>query len=160
MGRRTKYKVCLSTEQRERLWAIARNGYQPAKKMLHARILLMADRAHPDGNWQDQQIAQALSVHPNTVARVRKLFVSDGETQALGRKPRAQPPIKPKLSDAKIAKLLALYHDGPPPGHDSWSLSLLVRELKAQKIVKHICRETVRKILKEQGIRLSRRKRA
>ncbi|MBV5257854.1 hypothetical protein FLX56_05385 [Synechococcus moorigangaii CMS01] len=154
-----KYRVCLTAEQRERLRAIARNGYQPVKKTLHARILLMADRAHPAGNWQDQQIAQALSIHPNTVARVRKLFATQGEAEALSRKSRKAPPITPKLTTAKIEKLLALYQETPPAGRKHWSLSLLVKELKDRGIVQHICRETIRRVLKEQGIILSRHKR-
>lgn len=155
-----KYRVRLTAEQRERLRAIARNGYQPVKKTVHARILLMADRSHPEGNWQDQQIAQALSIHPNTVARVRKLFATQGEAQALGRKQRKSPPVAPKLTGIKVDKLLALYQEDPPAGHRYWSLSLLVKELKDRGIVKHICRETVRRVLKEQGITLSRQKRA
>lgn len=154
-----KYRVRLTAEQRERLRAIARNGYQPVKKTLHARILLMADRSHPKGNWHDQQIAQALSIHPNTVARVRKLFATQGEIEALGRKTRKSPPITPKLTGAKVEQLLALYQEDPPLGRKYWSLSLLVQELKDRGIVKHICRETVRRVLKEQGIILSRQKR-
>lgn len=155
----TKYNVRLTLAQRSDLQAIARNGYHSAKKMLHARILLMADRAHPEGNWTDQQIAQALGVHPNTVARVRKLFVTKGEDLALNRKQRKTPPIKPKLPGTKAEKLLALYQGDPPVGHDYWSLSLLVTELQKRGLVKSVCRETVRKVLKEQGIVLTRRKR-
>jgi hypothetical protein len=155
-----KYRVRLTAEQRDRLRAIARNGHHPAKKILHARILLMADRAHPEGNWQDQQIAQALSLHPNTVGRVRKLFATQGEAIALGRKPRRSPPMKPKLTGAKLEQLLALYAEDPPGDRRYWSLSLLVQELEARGIVKKICRETVRVALKEQGIMLSRRKRS
>ncbi|BAW97490.1 Transposase [[Synechococcus] sp. NIES-970] len=154
-----KYRVCLTSEQRARLQAIARNGHHPAKKILHARILLMADRAHPKGNWQDQQIAQALGIHPNTVGRVRKLFATEGETSALGRKLRRSPPVKPKLVGVKVEQLLALYAEAPPAGRRYWSLSLLVQELEARGIVKKICRETVRNALKEQGITLNRRKR-
>ncbi len=159
MGVSIKYNVRLAPYQRDSLQAIARNGTRSAKKILHARILLMADKSHPEGNWSDQQIAQALNVHPNTVARIRKLFVTKGEAIALNRKARQTPPIPPKISQAKTAKLLALYHDSPPAGHDYWSLSLLVTELKKRGLVKSICRETVRKVLKQQGITLSRHKR-
>lgn len=151
--------VRLTSAQRSELQAIARNGYHAAKKMLHARILLMADRAHPEGNWTDQQIAQALNVHPNTVARIRKLFVTKGEDLALNRKQRQQPPIKPKFTGAKAQKLLALCQEKPPAGHDYWSLSLLVSVLKERGLVNSVCRETVRKVLRKQGIMLTRRKR-
>lgn len=158
MGAGTKYNVCLTPQQRNDLQQITRNGYQSAKTILHARILLMADRAHPEGNWTDTQIAQALSIHANTVARIRKLFVTDGEARALNRKVRETPPIPPKIAGEKAQKLLELYANKPPAGHRYWSLSLLVTELKAQGLVQSICRETVRKVLKEHGIVLSRRK--
>lgn len=158
MGAGTKYNVRLTPDQRHNLQRVVRNGYQAAKTILHARILLMADRAHPEGNWTDQQIAQALSVHPNTVARIRKLFATGGEVTALHRKVRQKPPITPKIAGKKVEKLLALYRSEPPEGHRYWSLSLLVRELQARGLVDNICRETVRKVLKQQGISLSRRK--
>ena len=158
MGAGTKYNVRLTPQQREDLQRTARNGYQSAKMILHARILLMADRAHPEGNWTDAQIAQALSVHPNTVARIRKFFVTGGEERALSRKIRETPPVKPKIAGDKAQKLLELYASDPPEGKSYWSLSLLVSELKARGLVKSICRETVRKVLKEHGIVLSRRK--
>ncbi|MGB3491655.1 MAG: IS630 family transposase, partial [Elainellaceae cyanobacterium] len=45
MGRGKKYekKIRLSAEQRERLEDISRKGHAPAKKILHAQVLLMAD---------------------------------------------------------------------------------------------------------------------
>jgi hypothetical protein len=158
MGAATKYHVRLNPEQRADLQQIARNGYQSAKTILHARILLMADRAHPEGHWTDQQIAQALSLHPNTVARIRKLFVTGGEQAALHRKVRQEPPVQPKIAGRTAEKLLALYASPPPGDRRYWSLSLLVTELKNRGLVDHICRETVRKVLKQHGIMLTREK--
>jgi len=43
MGRGWRDKVNLTGEQRENLEQISRNGYAAAKKILHARILLMCD---------------------------------------------------------------------------------------------------------------------
>jgi hypothetical protein len=39
-----QYPVCLSVEQRQRFEDIARNGRAPAKKISHARVLLLSDR--------------------------------------------------------------------------------------------------------------------
>jgi hypothetical protein len=44
-----KNKVRLSEEQRQRLKDISRNGSASVKKVLHARVLLMADQEHPEG---------------------------------------------------------------------------------------------------------------
>lgn len=80
-----KHKVDLSSEQREKLDSISRNGHSPAKKILHARVLLMADLEHPKGGKTDGQISDALGIHVNTVARIRKKFATEGETTALER---------------------------------------------------------------------------
>ncbi len=58
-------------EARERLESITRNGSAPAKKIQHARVLLMSDQDHPAGRYHDQQIAALLGIHVNTVAGIR-----------------------------------------------------------------------------------------
>src|SRR5580700_2789439 len=92
-----KHTVHLSAESRQRLEMIARNGSAPAKKMIHARVLLMSDQHHESGRYHDNEIATALGLHINTVARIRKRFVEQGEQPALNRKQRPMPPIPPKL---------------------------------------------------------------
>jgi uncharacterized protein (UPF0305 family) len=80
-----KYTVELSADARVRLESITRNGSAPAKKIMHARVLLMSDRHHESGRYHDQEIAAALNVHINTVARIRKRFVQQGEAPAVDR---------------------------------------------------------------------------
>ena len=43
MGRGRRDKVLLTSEQRNKLENISRNGHAPAKKILHAQVLLMCD---------------------------------------------------------------------------------------------------------------------
>ena len=145
----SKYVVDLSPEARERLEEVARNGTAPAKKVLHARVLLMSDAHHPGGRYHDQAIAAALGMHVNTVARVRKRFALRGEQPALDRKPRATPPVPPKLDGRAEAHLVAVCCSPPPQGHARWTLSLLARELVGRKVVTSVCRETVRLALKK-----------
>lgn len=96
MGRGRRDKVHLTVEQRERLEQISRNGYAPAKKILHARILLMCDEGEQGKRkWTDEEIAQALQVHRNTVARIRQRFLLKGEKPALERSQRKTPPTAP-----------------------------------------------------------------
>jgi hypothetical protein len=144
-----KYIVQLSTEVRERLETIARNGSAPAKKILHARVLLMSDQHHESGRYHDHQIAAALGIHINTAARIRKLFVLQGEQPALERKPRLTPPVPPKLDGHREAALVAICCSKPPDGHVRWTLSLLQQEAVNRNIVTSICRETIRKTLKK-----------
>src|SRR5438445_3274898 len=93
----SKYIVQLSAQARERLESITRNGSAPAKKILHARVLLMSDQHHESGRYHDHQIGAALGIHINTVARIRKLFVQHGEQPAVDRKARLTPPVAPKI---------------------------------------------------------------
>jgi transposase len=143
-----KYVVRLTAEQRQRLDDWARNGQAPAKKILHARILLMSDQDHPQGRWHDEQIAAALAVHVNTVARIRKRFTAQGEQPALDRRPRAAPPVPPKLDGRAEAHLLALCCSDPPAGRDRWTLRLLAAEL-GRRVEVTVCAETVRQALKK-----------
>lgn len=42
---------------------------------------------------RDEQIAEALGLHRNSVARIRQRFLQLGEAPALNRQPRCQPPV-------------------------------------------------------------------
>jgi hypothetical protein len=68
MANPNKYKINLSEAQSHQLKDISRNGQAPAKKILHAQMLLLSDCEHPEGGWTDEQISSALGVHPYTVA--------------------------------------------------------------------------------------------
>jgi transposase len=144
-----KNKIYLSEQQRQRLKEMSRNGSAPAKKILHARVLLMADQDHPEGRWSDAQISEALGLHLNTIANSRKRFVLDGEAPALNRRERLPAPVPSKLDGEKHAHLVAICCSEPPEGRIRWTLSLLVDELKRRGIVTQISRETVRQSLKK-----------
>ena len=63
MGRGRRDKVNLTGEQRENLEQISRNGYAPAKKILHARILLMCDEGEQaKRKWTDAAAAPIIAL--------------------------------------------------------------------------------------------------
>lgn len=150
MGRGRRDKVLLTPEQRQRLEGVSRNGHSPAKKILHAQILLMCDEGK-DANrrWSDEEIAAALNVHRNTVGRIRQRFLKLGEEPALNRRARLTPPIPTILDQHSEAELVALYHSPPPEGKSHWSVRMLAEELKNRGIVSEISRETVRRAIKK-----------
>lgn len=149
MSRVRKNIITLSAEQRSRLEALSRNGHAPAKKIQHARILLMADAYHPEGRWTDVQISHALGVHRNTISRLRARFVQHGEGPALTRRQRPTPPNPARFDGAKQAHLIAVCCSPPPAGHARWTLSLLAEEVKSRGLVTQVCRETIRRVLKK-----------
>ena len=144
-----KYRVRLTPGQRDRLAALTRTGTAPARKILHARVLLLADEAHPDGRRPDTYITEVVGPHRRTVVRIRRRFVEQGEQPALDRKPRATPPTPPRLDSAAEARLVALTCSDPPAGRARWTLALLARELTRLEVVTSVCRETVRRALKK-----------
>ncbi len=145
----TKYAVRLPADARARLESVTRNGAAPAKKIMHARVLLMSDQHHEAGRYHDHQIAAALAVHVNTVARVRKAFALRGEGPAVDRKVRTTPPVAPKLDGHAEARLVAICCSPPPLGRVRWTMGLLQQECVGRKIVTSVCRETIRKTLKK-----------
>lgn len=143
------YPVHLAPEQRLSLEEVTRDGHATAKKIRHALVLLLSDHGRPEGRRTDPEIAEALGMHVNTVARVRKRFVTEGERPALGRKPRLTPPVPPKVDGHVEAQLIALCCGPPPEGRARWTLNLLAGELTRRKLVTSITGEAVRKVLKK-----------
>lgn len=144
-----QYPITLTAEQRERLDLITRNGHAPARKIRHAHVLLLSDRRRPGGRMTRTQIAEMLNMHVNTVDRIRKRFVQEGEAPALHRRPRRTPPVPPKLDGRAEAQLIAICCSQAPEGRTRWTLTLLANELVKRKVVTSICAETVRKTLKK-----------
>src|SRR5271155_4459638 len=83
-----KYRVSLTAEERAALEQMVSVGKAAARKLTHARILLLADTT-PGGERSDDQIVDALGVGICTVSRVRKRLVTQGLQQAIN--PKSQP---------------------------------------------------------------------
>ena len=149
-----KYLIWLTDEQRERIEAITRNGRASAKKIRHAQVLLWSDGNREGGRISSREIAERLGMHDNSVDRIRKRFVLEGEEPALNRKVREIPAIEPKIDGKVEAHLIAVCCGPPPAGRTRWTLSLLAGELKKRKLVTSVCAETVRKTLKKTNLSL------
>lgn len=144
-----KYLVWLSSEQRKRLEVLTRNGHASAKKIRHAQVLLWSDGHRDGGRLSSREIGERLGMHDNSVDRIRKRFVLEGEEPALNRKPRETPAVPPKIDGEVEAHLIAICCGAPPEGQARWTLKLLASELKKRRLVTSVCVETVRKALKK-----------
>ena len=142
-----KYIVRLTGEEREPLEAMVSKGKTSARKIVHAQILLKADRDGP--NWTDEEISEAFGVHTSTVRSIRERFVNEGLESALNRKKQAKPPRERILDGAKEAQLLAVACGSPPDGRARWTLHLLAGKLVEMRLVETISHETVRRTLKK-----------
>jgi transposase len=143
------YPVRLTSEQREVLTDITRNGRNSAKKIRRAQILLWSDVDREGGRLSSREIAERLGMHDNSVDRVRKRFVLEGEAAALERKVRETPAVPAKIDGHVEAHLIAICCGPAPEGRVRWTLTLLASELKRKGLVTGVCAETVRQALKK-----------
>jgi transposase len=146
-----RYPVALTAEQRDRLERLTRTGAAPVSKVRHARVLLLSDANRPGGRLTRDRIADALGMHVNTVDRLRKRFVLDGEAPAINRKARAEPPTPAKIDGRVEAHLVAICCSAAPAGRARWTLALLAGELKRRGLVTAVSVEAVRQALKKTG---------
>jgi transposase len=123
-------------------------GKAAARKLAHARILLLADTSPGQGH-SDERIADALGVGLRTIARVRQRFVIDGVQAAIDRSPQPPRPDKIKIKGDIEQRLVRLACSDPPEGRCHWTLQLLADELVVLGLVESISTETVRQALKK-----------
>ena len=143
-----KYLVRLTAEEQAQLSQMIRSGKAAARALLHARILLKADKRPETPAWSDEAIGEALEVHVTTVARVRQRFVEEGLEAALRPKPTLRR-YERKLDGQAEAHLLALACGPAPKGQARWTLRLLADQLVELRQVPSISHETVRQVLKK-----------
>jgi len=145
-----KYRVTLTAEERTELERLVSVGKGAARKLTHARILLLADTA-AGAEHADEEIVAALRVGLCTVGRVRQRLVTQGLPAALN--PRAQPqrPDTIKIKGDVEQALIRLACSEPPEGRCHWTLQLLADELVVLGLVEDISTETVRQALKKLG---------
>jgi hypothetical protein len=145
---RKQYVVRLSEEERAELQTMIGRGVAPARAQTHARILLKANRGEAGPEWTDGAISTALEVDPTTVARVRKLYVTEGLAVALYRKAPDRV-YRRKLDGEQEARLIAVACSEPPSGQKRWTLRLLADKLVELEVVEAVSHETVRQTLKQ-----------
>ena len=144
-----RYAVCLTDTERAELRELIAAGTAPARKLMHARILLKADQSANGPGEPDEAIAQAVEVSQPTVFRVRRHYVEQGWEAALNRRPPTREYHR-KLDGAQEAHLIALACAQPPQGQARWSLRLLASKLVELQVVDGpVSYQTVRRVLKK-----------
>ncbi len=142
-----KYRVTLTAEERDGLQQLVSRGKAAARKLTHARILLLADTMGE--NLSDEGIIKALGTSLRTVARVRQSFVTQSLLSALDRKAQPPRPDKIKIKGDLEQRLVKVACSDPPQGRCHWTLQLLADEMVVLGLVDSVSTETVRKALKK-----------
>jgi hypothetical protein len=142
-----KYRVTLTAEERVGLEQLVSAGKAAARRLMHARILLLADACAGDEN--DEAIVDAVGCSLRTISRVRRQFVTCGLDAAIARRLQPERPEKVKIKGDVEQRLITLACSEPPEGRCQWTLRLLGDELVALGLVERISTETVRQALKK-----------
>jgi hypothetical protein len=143
-----KYRVTLAQDERAELEQLVSRGKAAARKLIHARILLLADDSRGQES-ADEQIVAALGTSLRTVSRVRQQLVTQGLDFALLRRRQPPRPDKVKIKGDVEQRLIELACSDPPRGRCHWTLQLLADELVVLGLVDRVGIETVRLALKK-----------
>ena len=143
-----RYRVTLTEAERRDLQAMVSKGKAAARKLVRARILLLADQADGGPAKADVEIVDALGCARATVERLRQEFVEEGLDGILHPKPTARTYLR-RLDGKAEAHLIAMACGAAPPGRARWTLRLLADRLVALGHVDSVSYETVRQTLKK-----------
>jgi hypothetical protein len=143
-----KYRVTLDADERATLERLVAVGKGAARRLTHARILLLADTG-PGPDWSDAAIGDALGTSVRTVERVRQRLVTEGLQAALHPRPQPARPAKVKIKGDVEQRLVQLACSDPPQGRCHWTLQLLADELVVLGLAEALSTETVRRALKK-----------
>jgi hypothetical protein len=91
-----KFRVTLTDEERTDLECLVSVGKGAARKLTHARILLLADVTGGEA-CSDEDIVASLGCSLRTIARVRKRFVTESLDAAVSPRPQPSRPDKIKV---------------------------------------------------------------
>jgi transposase len=144
-----RYKVTLTVEERQQMEKLVSSGKGAARKLTHARILLLADEGDHGPGRSNAAIVEALGVSERTVERVRKRFVTESLDAALHPRPQPPRPDKVKIKGPVEKQLVQLACSDPPRGRCRWTLQLLANRLVILKCVDGVSKEAVRRVLKK-----------
>lgn len=145
---RTQHLVHLTADERATLTRLVSRGRASARTILHAQILLRADRSTGERRRLDTEIAAEVGVSARTVARVRAKHCVAGLSAALERKKPTRV-YRRKLDGAQEAVLVELSCRTPPGGREHWTVRLLSERLVALGVVEEIGASPVWRTLKK-----------
>jgi transposase len=139
--------LTLTSEQRQFLESAVRSGKMAARKLRRVHVLLLLDRSQ-ETLRTDQQIAEVLSCHLNTVGNLRRRFLQEGLEATLNDKPMG--PTDPvKITGSVEAQLALIACSDPPQGRARWTLRLLANRAVELGLLDGMSYESVRQTLKK-----------
>ncbi len=146
---RGKFRVTLLSKEREFLVSLVSKGKAAARKLVRARVLLLADEGEQGPAKADTEIVESLGCGLRTVERVRKKFVTESLEQAISSKPHPPRPEKIKIKGNVESQMIEIARSDPPEGRSHWTVSMIAEQMIALNCVDTVGKETVRVALKK-----------
>jgi len=143
-----RYKVTLTSNEREQLEAVMKKGKHSSLQFRNACILANCDEGDHGQKVSNEQIAQILQITTKTVERLKQRFIEEGFEACMDRKP--YPEVKEIKTDGDFeAHLIATSCSKAPDGYTRWSLRMLADKMVELAYVESVSHETVRQVLKK-----------
>jgi hypothetical protein len=150
-----RYRVTLTSEEREELGALTRTAKTNAKRFLYARALLLCDAGPQGSAWTVADTAQAMGVTPRTIEHLKKRFVEEGLDAALERRKPERAPREVTFDGAFEARLITLACSQAPEGRGRWTVRLLAEKAVELSLTPKVSHMTVQRILKKTNLSLT-----
>lgn len=148
-----RYRVTLTEEKRQELQTMVSAGMAAARKLVRARILLLADEADGGPAKPDSEIADVLGCGRAMVERARTQFVEEGIEATLNPKPTTRT-YERRLDGKAEAHLVVMVCGAPSEGRARWTLRLLADRMVDFGHVESVSHEAVRQTLKNANLNL------
>jgi len=153
MGRKAKYSIKLTAEQRSEVKAIttssSKNICNEAKA--RAKALLYLDECG-ENPLTPEKAARKAKLQLATVYELRKKFCTEGFEATLHRKIRETPPVEPKITGDVQAYIIAVACSAAPEGRSRWTLKMIADKIVLDGVIDSISDEAVRKVLKKRNL--------
>jgi transposase len=140
-------RIRLSDEEVKYLRGFVKKGRRSARELTRARVLLLVDQGRTE-----TEIKDVLGICRATVSNVKRRYREEGLNSALKDKPRPGQPRK--YTGRHEAEIIAMACSSPPRGRKRWTIRLLAEEARKKPGFETINRESLRLVLKKQGLSL------
>jgi len=156
MGRKAKYVVNLSDDQRSEVKRIIDSSSKNISTEIRARAKALY---HLDecGNapLSPEKAARKAKLHRETVYGIRKEFSENGLESALYRKKRETPPTQPKVTGEIEARIIAYACSSAPEGKSRWTAKMIADKIVVDNHIDSISDDTILRVLKKRNLNLT-----
>jgi transposase len=154
MGKKQKYEVRLTEEEKALLLKNTKGGGWSARQVKRAQILLHADSNNKDAK-EDWEVAELLNCSQSTVTKLRERFTKE-RLEVIHDKSRSG---RPKIIDGDVeAHIIAVACSEAPEGRERWTLRLIAGKVVTLTDVESCSHWSVRNVLKKTNLSHGKKK--